>query len=89
MQHRKHFESKDNFLDVSVRENACFSSRQMAGGIRQDISMQAVNLSNMKLLVEWIKQSNLDPYDPENAFLINLMKVCTRILIILSNIYIV
>jgi len=51
------------------------SSRQMAGGIRQDISMQAVNLSNMKNLIEWIKQSNLDPYDPENAFLINLMKV--------------
>jgi hypothetical protein len=47
----------------------------MAGGIRQDISMQAVNLSNMKHLIEWIKQSNLDPYDPENAFLINLMKV--------------
>ncbi len=52
-----------------------FSSRQMAGGIRQDISMQAINLSNMKNLIEWIKQSNLDPYDPENAFLINLMKV--------------
>ncbi len=52
-----------------------FSSRQMAGGIRQDISMQAVNLSNMKNLIEWIIQSNLDPYDPENAFLINLMKV--------------
>ena len=47
----------------------------MAGGIRQDISMQAVNLSNMKHLIEWIKQSNLDPYDPENTFLINLMKV--------------
>ena len=47
----------------------------MAGGIGQDISMQAVNLSNMKLLIEWIKQSNLDPYAPENAFLINLMKV--------------
>jgi hypothetical protein len=47
----------------------------MAGGFRQDISMQAVNLNNMKNLYEWIKQSNLDPYDPENAFLINLMKV--------------
>jgi hypothetical protein len=45
------------------------------GGVRQDISMQAVNLSNMKNLIEWIKQSNLDPYDPENAFLINLLKV--------------
>ncbi|CAF3514679.1 unnamed protein product [Adineta steineri] len=51
-----------------------FQNRQMAGGIRHDISMQAVNLSNMKNLIEWIKQSNLDPYDPENAFLINLMK---------------
>ena len=50
----------------------------MAGGIKQDISMQAVNLSNMKNLIEWIKQSNLDPYDPDNAFLINLMKVCIQ-----------
>ena len=49
----------------------------MAGGLRQDVSMQAVNLSNMKHLIDWIKQSNLDPYDPENAFLINLMKVCS------------
>ncbi|UJR21447.1 hypothetical protein I4U23_024533 [Adineta vaga] len=51
-----------------------FQNRQMAGGLRQDINMQAVNLSNMKNLIDWIKQSNLDPYDPENAFLINLMK---------------
>ena len=47
----------------------------MAGGMRQDLNMQAVNLSNMKNLIDWIKQSNLDPYDPDNAFLINLMKV--------------
>lgn len=47
----------------------------MAGGLRQDLNMQAVNLSNMKNLIDWIKQSNLDPYDPDNAFLINLMKV--------------
>jgi hypothetical protein len=52
------------------------SSRQMAGGLRQDLNMQAVNLRNMKTLIDWIKQSNLDPYDPDNAFLINLMKVC-------------
>lgn len=39
--------------------------------------MQAVNLSNLKILIDWIKQSNLDPYDPDNAFLINLMKVET------------
>ncbi|CAF4260179.1 unnamed protein product, partial [Rotaria sp. Silwood2] len=51
-----------------------FLNRQMGGGLQQDISMQAINLSNMKNLIEWIKQSNLDPYDPENAFLINLMK---------------
>ncbi|CAF4571456.1 unnamed protein product [Rotaria sp. Silwood1] len=51
-----------------------FLNRQMGGGIQQDISMQAINLSNMKNLIEWIKQSNLDPYDPENAFLINIMK---------------
>ena len=51
----------------------------MAGGNRQEISMQAVNLSNMKNLIEWIKQSNLDPYDPDNAFLINLMKVHFKI----------
>ncbi|CAF1101848.1 unnamed protein product [Adineta ricciae] len=51
-----------------------FQNRHMAGGLRQDVSMQAVNLSNMKDLIDWIKQSNLDPYDPENAFLINLMK---------------
>ena len=37
--------------------------------------MQGAKLSNMKNLIEWIKQSNLDPYDPENAFLLNLMKV--------------
>ncbi|CAF1989494.1 unnamed protein product [Rotaria magnacalcarata] len=51
-----------------------YLSRQMGGGIPQDISMQAINLSNMKNLIEWIKQSNLDPYDPDNAFLINIMK---------------
>ena len=37
--------------------------------------MQAVNMSNMKNLIEWIKKSNLDPYDPDNAFLLNLLKV--------------
>ncbi|CAF1050031.1 unnamed protein product, partial [Rotaria sordida] len=51
-----------------------FLNRQMGGGVQQDINMQAINLSDMKSLIEWIKQSNLDPYDPENAFLINLMK---------------
>ena len=47
----------------------------MTGASRHNINMQAVNLNSMKNLIEWIKQSNLDPYDPENAFLINLMKV--------------
>lgn len=47
----------------------------MAGGLREDISIDRVNLNNMKPLIEWIKQSNLDPYDPENAFLIKLMQV--------------
>ena len=37
--------------------------------------MQGAKLGNMKSLIQWIKQSNLDPYDPDNAFLINLMKV--------------
>lgn len=50
-------------------------SRQMGGGMQHDISMQAITMNNMKNLIEWIKQSNLDPYDPENAFLINIMKV--------------
>lgn len=42
---------------------------------KQDFNLQGVKLSNMKNLIEWIKQSNLDPYDPDNAILINLIKV--------------
>ncbi|CAF1513138.1 unnamed protein product, partial [Didymodactylos carnosus] len=33
-----------------------------------------VNINDPKSLIEWINKSNLDPYDPDNAFFLNLVK---------------
>ena len=69
MRHRKLVKSRFFVLIVKGYENSSNFRRLLDG------QSQAPYITDMKHLAEWVKQSNIDPCDPENAFLINLVKV--------------